>query len=50
MNKCKTCKHSVFKEKWGEWKCLERGYVIYDPKRYEHCDKYEPKNKSRRKK
>ena len=29
MENCKTCKHAIFNERWGEYKCAERHHSIY---------------------
>ena len=43
--KCKSCKHSVFDEKWGEYKCKKKQIRIYNAKKYENCEDYERKKK-----
>lgn len=46
---CKTCKHSIFDEKWGEWKCMHLKIVV-DPVKYSKCTGYvRDKEKTRKK-
>lgn len=47
--KCQTCKHSVFDEKWGEYKCKATHRRVYDdPDDCEHYKKAQGKNNSRK--
>lgn len=46
---CKTCKHSIFDENWGEWKCSQLKIVV-KPSQYRKCGGYtRDKDKSREK-
>lgn len=43
MNNCKDCKHSIFDELWGEYKCKvlkRRVYILLDK---DECPNYEKK-------
>lgn len=37
---CTTCKHAVFDEMWGEYKCKERHIRVYDI--LNDCKDYKP--------
>ena len=37
---CPDCKHAIFDEQWGEWKCKYHGIRIYDTKVLA-CEEYE---------
>lgn len=50
MSKCTDCKNSVFKEKIGEWKCLEHGVVLYNHSKYKNCEYFEPRDKKSKRK
>lgn len=41
MANCKNCKHAIFDEVWGDYKCKINYLVIYDPKDVEHCVYYD---------
>lgn len=45
MENCKTCKHGVFDEKWGEYKCEIRQIYMYITHR--ECADYEKKKESK---
>lgn len=52
MENCKTCKHSVFDEIYGEYKCKKRERRIYILLDSSECSFYEkgPKKKEKPKK
>lgn len=35
--KCDECKHMVFDEKWGEYKCKKKYITIYHPEKQNDC-------------
>ena len=41
MEKCKTCKHALYDEVWGEYKCRLSRYVRYPKDAMQKCDDYE---------
>ena len=45
MEKCKTCKYSIFDEVWGEYKCKMRNMFIYDTSFCDDCDFYKARKK-----
>lgn len=46
---CKTCKHAIFDERWGEWKC-KRLKIVVEPAKYNRCGGYgRDKEKTREK-
>lgn len=40
MYKCDDCKHMVFDEQWGEYKCKKKLIRIYKPEEQENCKDY----------
>jgi hypothetical protein len=45
--KCVTCKHGVFVELWGEWKCRKFEKACYnEPSYYANCKGYVKKGKT----
>jgi hypothetical protein len=46
---CNSCIHSVFDEKWGEWKCKKRCVRIYDISTANFCKYYIEKKKENKK-
>lgn len=48
--KCKGCKHSIFDETWGEYKCKKLYRRIYDPASGENCALFEADNKDKKQK
>lgn len=45
--KHKTCKHSVFNELWGEYKCKKKECALYSNTECDNCEHYEPKKKEK---
>lgn len=43
MKCCKECEHSVYDEKWGEYKCELVQHRVYEPDRYVACRNYRKK-------
>jgi hypothetical protein len=41
MENCKTCKHGIFVERWGDYKCSEKKIAIFDVSKVNQCDLYE---------
>lgn len=41
MANCRDCKHAIFDDVWGEYKCAEHEQVIYDLDEYSGCKVYE---------
>lgn len=41
MANCRDCKHSVFDEVWGEYKCKKKVIRLYDLDRFKDCEEYE---------
>ena len=41
MNNCKNCKHAIFDEQWGEYKCKVREVRIYVLLDSTECSSYE---------
>ena len=41
MNKCRTCKNSIFDPVWGEYKCKRLGHTIYNPEVHADCEFYD---------
>lgn len=46
---CSNCSHSVFDERWGEWKCLMSCLRIYDLSKANFCKYYDKKKKENKK-
>lgn len=46
---CSSCIHSVFDEKWGEWKCKKSCTRIYDASKATYCKYYIEKKKEKKK-
>lgn len=38
IRNCSSCRHMIFDELWGEYKCLVYQHRIYDVKEIEECD------------
>ena len=38
---CSKCKHAIFDEVFGEYKCGIRHIRIYNPEKYAGCEHYE---------
>ena len=49
MSDCKSCKHSKFDEKWGEYKCLVLKRKFIKSGDIAECSEYKPKNKETKK-
>lgn len=45
MDKCKTCKYSIFDEDWGEYKCEMYRMFIYNTAFGEDCEFYKARKK-----
>lgn len=43
--RCSDCDHAKFDQVWGEYKCKKFHHRIYDMKKVEECEGYEPKKK-----
>ena len=43
LSNCKDCTHSLFDEKWGEYKCKVGEVRIYDLKKYVTCSFFKSK-------
>ena len=44
---CKNCKHAIFDETWGEYKCWVSKLRVYRILTSEECDWYEKKKGSK---
>lgn len=40
MENCLTCKHAIFNERWGEYKCAELHHTVYIPLDPSECKFY----------
>lgn len=45
MYNCKDCAHSIFDEKWGEYKCKKHQRTVYILLDAEECPSYEKEAK-----
>lgn len=48
MCNCKDCKHSVFDEHWGEYKCKVYDHVIYILLDSTECERFEKSSDKKR--
>lgn len=48
IKNCKTCKHYVFDETWGEHKCKKFAHRICDLDKYVDCQSYEKKKEEKK--
>lgn len=48
MNKCANCKHSIFNEQWGEFKCAVRKRTCTDEEKKYGCVRWSKKDKEKK--
>lgn len=48
MNNCKNCKHSIFNEQWGEFKCAVRKRTCIEGEVRHGCVRWSKKEKEKK--
>lgn len=40
-SRCVDCKHAIFDETWGEYKCGKKKHKVFNPDEYADCKDFE---------